>query len=137
MQKSASNLSGTRVAGARPVTQVRSKPKGNLICVVEAILLSPTRGGCDAWLAASFCGVPTFNRPDLASAGLIFLPWATLMYVLVSGNDRVTGFEMGLGRFGCAGRCPRWRRRVWESEHVHVFPPEKHKTLEAFFNGRD
>jgi len=65
------------------------------------LLLGPRVGGAIWWLAMPLIWSTAFNGSWFwPLLGLIFLPWATLMYVLVAGNGGVTGFEwvwVGLG----------------------------------------
>ena len=66
------------------------------------LLLGPRVGGAIWWIARPLVWNFAFNGSFIwPLLGLIFLPWATLMYVLVSPGG-VTGFDwvwVGLGVF--------------------------------------
>jgi hypothetical protein len=64
------------------------------------LLLGPRVGGAIWWIARPLVWSAAFNGSFIwPLLGLIFLPWATLMYVLVAPGG-VTGFDwvwVGLG----------------------------------------
>jgi hypothetical protein len=65
------------------------------------LLLGPRVAGVIWWIARPIMWQAAFNGAWIWPVlGIIFLPWATLMYVLFAGNGGVTGFEwvwVGLG----------------------------------------